>query len=110
MGFVGETDKEARDAFYPGWARVIRDIGRERGFPPPNRAQFDALCGPDGAFLVGRPETVRDKMIAANATMGGISRITFQMSTAALETERMQNSIRLLGTQVSPAVRDAIDV
>jgi hypothetical protein len=50
---------------------------------------------------------VRDKMIVANATMGGISRITFQMSTAALETERMQKSITLLGTEVAPAVRDA---
>jgi hypothetical protein len=86
---------------------VIKDIGRERGFPPPSRAQFNALCGPDGAFLIGSPETVRDKMIVANATMGGISRITFQMSTAALETERMQKSITLLGTEVAPAVRDA---
>ena len=108
MGFVAETDEEARNAFYPGWARVFEDIGRERGFPPPNRAQFNALCGPGGAFLIGSPESVRDKMIAANATMGGISRITFQMSTAALETERMQNSITLLGTKVAPAVRDAV--
>ncbi len=103
---MGETDQEARDAFYPGWARVIKDIGRERGFPPPSRAQFDALCGPDGAFLVGSPETVRDKMIAADATMGGISRITFQMSTAALKTDLMQKSITLLGSKVAPAVRD----
>ncbi|MCZ4350892.1 LLM class flavin-dependent oxidoreductase [Roseovarius aestuarii] len=108
MGFVGETDEEAREAFYPGWARMFEEIGRERGFPPPNRVQFNALCGPDGAFLVGSPQAVRDKMIAANATMGGISRITFQMSTAALETERMQKSIMLLGTEVAPAVRDAI--
>lgn len=108
MGFVGETNNEARDAFYPGWSRAMKDIGRERGFPPPSRAQFDALCGPDGAFLVGSPETVRDKMIAANATMVEISRITFQMSTAALETEQMQKSITLLGTEVAPAVRSAL--
>lgn len=49
-------------------------------------------------------------MIAADATMGGISRITFQMSTAALETEWMQKSITLLGREVAPAVRDAITV
>lgn len=108
MGFVGETDYEARDAFYPGWARVMDQIGAERGFPPASRAQFNALCGPDGAFLVGSPQTVRDKMIAANTVMGGISRITFQMSTAMLETERMQKSITLLGTEVAPAVRSAL--
>ncbi|MFQ1702344.1 Atu2307/SP_0267 family LLM class monooxygenase [Loktanella agnita] len=108
IGFVAETDNAARDAFYPGWERMFRKIGRERGFPPPSRAQFNALCGPDGAFLVGSPATVRDKVIAADATMGGISRITFQMSTAALETEQMQKSITLLGTEVAPAVRGII--
>ncbi len=108
MGFVAETDEDARDAFYPGWARVMNQIGAERGFPPASRAQFNALCGPDGAFLVGSPQTVRDKMIAADALMGGISRITFQMSTAMLETERMQKSITLLGTDVAPAVREIL--
>lgn len=108
MGFVAQTDDTARDAFYPGWERMFRKIGHERGFPPPNRAQFNALCGPDGAFLVGSPKTVRDKMIAANTNLGGIARITFQMSTAALETEQMQNSITLLGTEVAPAVRGTI--
>lgn len=108
MGFVAETDQIARDAFYPGWARAMNQIGAERGFPPASRAQFDALCGPEGAFLVGSPETVRDKMIAADATMGGISRITFQMSTAMLETDQMQRSIALLGTEVAPAVREML--
>ncbi|MGJ8584099.1 MAG: LLM class flavin-dependent oxidoreductase [Marinosulfonomonas sp.] len=108
MGFVGDTDDIARDAFFPGWARAMNNIGRERGFPPASRAQFDALCGPDGAFLVGSPQTVRDKMIAADKVMGGISRITFQMSTAMLDTDRMQRSITLLGTEVAPAVRAAL--
>ncbi|MEJ8472578.1 Atu2307/SP_0267 family LLM class monooxygenase [Roseibium algae] len=108
MGFVGETDEIARDAFYSGWARVMTEIGRERGFPPASRAQFNELCGPHGAFLVGSPQTVRDKMIAANHVMGGISRITFQMSTAMLETEQMQRSITLLGTEVAPEVRAAL--
>ncbi len=105
MGFVGETDAEARDAFYPGWARAMNQIGAERGYPSANRAQFDALCGSDGAFLVGSPQTVRDKIIAADATMGGISRIMFHMSIAMLETEAIQNSISLLGTEVAPDVR-----
>lgn len=108
MGFVADTDEDARDAFYPGWARVMNQIGAERGFPPASRAQFNAMCGPDGAFLVGSAQTVRDKMITADATMGGISRITFQMSTAMLETQHMQKSITLLGEQVAPDVRKAL--
>jgi alkanesulfonate monooxygenase SsuD/methylene tetrahydromethanopterin reductase-like flavin-dependent oxidoreductase (luciferase family) len=108
MGFVGDTDRAARDAFYPGWAHMFTEIGRERGWTRVTRAQFDAMCGPGGAFLIGSPGTVRDKVLAASEALGGLSRITFQMSSAMLETEAMQRSITLLGTEVSPAVKTAL--
>lgn len=107
MGFVGDTDTEARDSYYPGWAKIMNEIGRERGFPPASRAQFDAMCGPDGAFLIGGPETVAEKILRSDQTLGGVSRWTFQMSSAARETEAMQRSIELLGTKVAPVVRSA---
>ncbi len=107
MGFLGETDMAARDAFFPGWAHLTTKIGRERGWSPPTRQQFDAMAGPEGAFLVGDPETVADKMLRASETLGGISRITFQMSTASLDTAAMKRSIELLGTEVAPVVRAA---
>ncbi len=110
MGFVGDTDAEARDSFFPGWLRMISGIGRERGFPPGSREQFDAMCGPHGAFLVGRPQTVADKILATNDDLGGISRVTFQMSSAAFDTQGMQRSIELLGTEVAPAVKSALNV
>jgi probable LLM family oxidoreductase len=105
MGFVGDTDQSARDAFFPGWAHMFTQIGRERGWSAVTRAQFDAMCGPGGAFLIGSPKTVRDKILAANDALGGIARLTFQMSSAMLETEAMQRSIELLGTEVAPAIR-----
>lgn len=108
MGFVGDTDQIARDTFFPGWLHMMNEIGRERGFPPGSRAQFDAMCGPQGAFLVGSPKTVRDKILATNDVLGGISRLNFQMSSAMLETDAMQRSIELLGTEVSPVIKDAI--
>lgn len=107
MGFVGESDAAARDAFFPGWAHLTGTVGRERGWSPPSRAQFDALAGPEGAFLVGSPETVAAKMRQADQVLGGLSRITFQMSTASLETAAMQRSIALLGAEVAPIVRAA---
>ncbi len=108
MGFVGDSVRSARDAFFPGWSHMFTEIGRERGWPPATRAQFDAMCGPDGAFLIGDPRTVREKILAANEALAGISRITFQMSSAMLETEAMQRSIELLGTEVAPAVKAAL--
>lgn len=105
MGFVGETDRAAKDAFFPGWAHLTTKIGRERGWSPPTRRQFEIMAGPDGAFLVGDPKTVAAKMLRASETLGGLSRITFQMSTASLETEAMRRSIELLGTEVAPIIR-----
>ena len=105
MGFVGETDLAARDAFFPGWAHLTATVGRERGWSPPTRAQFDDMASEEGAFLVGAPRTVADKMLRASEVLGGVSRITFQMSTAALETAAMKRSIELLGTEVAPIIR-----
>jgi alkanesulfonate monooxygenase SsuD/methylene tetrahydromethanopterin reductase-like flavin-dependent oxidoreductase (luciferase family) len=105
MGFVGETDIEARDAFYPGWAHLTAKVGRERGWSAPTREQFDDMAGPGGAFLVGSPATVAAKMLSASDVLGGVSRMTFQMSTASLETAAMKRSIQLLGTEVAPIIR-----
>jgi probable LLM family oxidoreductase len=108
MGFVGDTNDAAKDAFFPGWAHMFTEIGRERGWSRATRAQFEAMCGPGGAFLIGDPRTVRDKVLAAYAALGGLSRVTFQMSSAMLETDAMQRSIALLGSEVAPAVKAAL--
>ncbi len=108
MGFVGESSEEARDAFFPGWEYLVSTIGRERGWSKPSREQFDATCGPEGAYLIGDPETVAQKMLDVSDALGGVSRITFQMSSASLETAAMKRSIELLGTRVAPIVRLAM--
>src|SRR5580658_6508416 len=53
IGFLGDTTQEAADDFYPGYAHTFTEIGKERGWPPATRAQFDALRGPTGALLIG---------------------------------------------------------
>lgn len=108
MGFVGETNEDARDAFYPGWAYMVSTIGRERGWSTPSRQQFDATAGPGGAYLIGDPRYVANKMLEASDVLGGVSRITFQMSSASLETAAMKRSIELLGTEVAPIVRASV--
>jgi alkanesulfonate monooxygenase SsuD/methylene tetrahydromethanopterin reductase-like flavin-dependent oxidoreductase (luciferase family) len=108
LGFVGDTDDAAKDAFFPGWAYMFTEIGRERGWSTVTRPQFEAMCSSRGAFLIGSPKTVRDKILDANTALGGVSRITFQMSSAMLETEAMQRSVELLGSEVAPAVKAAL--
>jgi len=108
LGFVADTVAEARDTFYPGWSHMFTEIGRERGWPPVTRAQFDAQCGPGGAFLIGDPKTVARKLREASDDLGGVSRFTFQMSSAATEHQAMLKSIELLGMEVAPLVREGV--
>src|SRR4030081_1944128 len=105
IGFVGDTTQEAADDFFPGYAHTFTEIGKERGWPPATRAQFDALRGPTGALLIGDAETVAQKILYVNEVLGGLSRITFQMGVSALPHEEMLRSIELLGTRVGPIVR-----
>jgi hypothetical protein len=72
------------------------------------RAHFDAQLGPTGALLVGDPETVTEKILRVNESLGGISRLTFQMSVAALPHAKMLRAIELLGIRVAPLVRTAL--
>ena len=72
------------------------------------RAHFDAQLGPTGALLVGDPETVAEKILRVNESLGGISRLTFQMSVAALPHAKLMHAIELLGTRVAPLVRAAL--
>lgn len=105
FGFVAETSQAARDAFYPGYARMLQTIGRERGWPPPSRAQFNAECGPSGAYLIGSVREVTDKVMYVREVLGGVSRLTFQMTNVMMTHDRMLRAIELLGGEVAPLVR-----
>ena len=108
LGYVADSSTAAEDEFFPGYARSFTEIGRERGWPPMTRAHFDAQLGPTGALLVGDPETVTEKILRVNESLGGISRITFQMSVAALPHAKLLRAIELLGTRVAPMVRNSL--
>src|SRR6059036_1480646 len=108
LGYVADSSTTAEDEFFPGYAQSFTEIGRERGWPPMTRAHFDAQLGPTGALLVGDPETVTEKILRVNESLGGISRLTFQMSVAALPHAKMLRAIELLGTRVAPLVRTAL--
>jgi alkanesulfonate monooxygenase SsuD/methylene tetrahydromethanopterin reductase-like flavin-dependent oxidoreductase (luciferase family) len=108
LGYVAATTQEAADDFFPGYARAVTDVGKERGWPPVTRAAFDAQRGPEGALLIGSAEEVVEKIIHHDEALGGISRITFQMNAASLPHAKLMQAIEVLGTRVSPAVREAL--
>ncbi len=110
VGFLAETADEAAEIFFPGYAHTFTEIGKERGWPPATRAQFDALRGPTGALLIGDAETVAKKILYVHEVLGGISRVTFQMGVSTLPHPKMLHAIEILGTQVAPIVRSELGV
>ncbi len=104
LGYVGKDSKTARDTYYPGYAKTFTRIGRERGWPPVRRDHFDAQAGRKGAFLLGSPEEVAEKILRHSEALGGIARVTFQMDNAGLSHAQLLESIALIGEEVSPLV------
>jgi probable LLM family oxidoreductase len=105
LGYVADTDEEAAEDFFPGYAETFSQIGRERGWGPVTRGQFDALLRPMGALAVGSPRTVAAKIAHYEQVLGGISRFSFQMSVAGLGHGKLMRSIELAGQSVLPLVK-----
>src|SRR6266446_7929456 len=103
--YVARTTQEAADDFFPGFARAVTDVGKERGWPAMTRAAFDAQRGPHGALLIGSADEVAEKILRHNETLGGISRLTFQMNDASLPHSKLMRATELIGAHVAPAVR-----
>ena len=106
-GYIAATDEQARDEMWPHYAEMQARIGRERGWAPMSRVQFDHATGPSGALFVGAPETVAAKIVKV-ATGLGLSRFDLKYSIGTLPHELLMNSIRLYGTDVIPSVRDQL--
>ncbi|MGQ1838803.1 LLM class flavin-dependent oxidoreductase [Kocuria turfanensis] len=104
-GYVAETDEQAREEFFPHQAYTHARIGRERGWGPLTRAEFDAMCGPEGAYFVGSPETVARKIVRSSAALGA-ARFDLKYAVGTLDHARMTRSIELFGTEVRRYVED----
>ena len=106
-GHVADTDEQAKEELWPHYADMMNRIGRERGWPPLGRAQFEQAAGPGGALYCGSPETVAAK-IAATATALGLSRFDLKYSNGTLPHDIQMKSLELYGTKVVPLVRDRL--
>ncbi len=105
LGHVADTNEQAADDFFPGYAREFTNIGKERGWPPVTRSQFDALLRPRGALMVGDPQYVAEKLKTMDEDLGGLSRIQMQTSVAGLAHAQAMHSIELYGAKTAPLLR-----
>jgi len=102
-GFLADDDAEARDVFYPYHLAAASRIAAERGFAQPNRISFEAQSGRHGAFFVGSPEHVAEKIITLHASLGH-DRQHVQMDYSGVPQRESLRAIELLGTRVKPLV------
>ena len=82
-------------------------IGRERGWPPTTREQFEFMRSPKGSLLVGSPQQVIDKILYEHELFGN-TRFMVQFSVGTLPHKQMMHAIELFGNVVAPAVRKAL--
>ncbi len=105
--YIADTSQQAAEEFFPSYAEVMTRIGRERGWPPTTRQQFEALRSPRGALLVGSPQEVIDKILFQYEIFGH-QRFLAQLTVGSMPHDKTMRAIELLGTKVAPAVRQEI--
>ncbi len=106
-GHVAATDEQAKEEIWPHYLAMMNRIGRERGWPPRGRDDFERETGPDGALYVGSPDTVAAK-IARTVKELGLSRFDMKYSSGTLSHDKLMTSIELFGTRVMPKVRASL--
>ncbi|MEO5649289.1 MAG: LLM class flavin-dependent oxidoreductase [Ginsengibacter sp.] len=105
--YVGEESQKAGDEFYPYYAKMMNRVGRDRGWPPLSRQQFDHSRAPKGALMVGSVQQVIDKILYEHELFGN-TRFFAQASVGNVPHLKTMKSIELFGTKVAPAIRKEI--
>jgi len=103
-GYLSERSQQAADEFFPSYALVMSRIGKERGWPPTTRAQFETSRSKQGSLLVGSPQEVIDKILYEKELFG-LSRFLLHVSVGTMPHAQIMHSIELFGTQVAPVIR-----
>ncbi len=104
IGYIADTSQEAGDEFFPAYSAMMNKIGRERGWSPMSRRDFDALRTLRGALVIGSPEEVTEKILYQHKIFGH-QRFLLQSSVGAISHSKIMHAIELFGTKVAPVVR-----
>jgi probable LLM family oxidoreductase len=103
-GLIADRSQDAADIAFPPFAMLMNQLGKERGWPPMSREQFEASRGLRGANFVGSPEEVIEKILFQHQIFGH-QRFLLQFSVGTIPHDKMMRSIELFGTKVAPVVR-----
>lgn len=105
LGFVATTTKEAHDIFFPGYARAMNNIAKERGWATMTRTAFEQQANELGALVIGDPKEVAAKIKRHSEALGGISRFSFHMDIGHPSHEHLMEAIELIGQEVASLLK-----
>jgi probable LLM family oxidoreductase len=103
-GYIAETAQEALDESFPYVSAMMDKIGRERGWPPHTRTDYNAAATRRGANFVGNPEQIVEKILYQQELFDH-DRFLVQFSVGTMPHAKIMRSIELFGTEVAPTVR-----
>ena len=106
-GFIADGSRQAVDDAFPFFQAAMNKIGRERGWPPMTRAQYEGSCSPRGANFIGSPDDVIEKILFQHEIFGH-DRLLLMLSIGTMPHDKVMRAIELLGTKVAPVVREEI--
>lgn len=106
-GFVADDAQEALNLSFASSSILMNRIGKERGWPPMSRAQYEASATLRGANFVGNPEQIVEKILFQHEIFQH-QRFLIQLSVGTLPHSKVLRAIELLGTEIAPVVRKEI--
>jgi len=104
--FLGTTTS-VKDDYYPFYAAQMDAIGKSRGWAPFSKEVFMNTTRPEGAYFMGEPNAVIDKILQQREWFGH-TRFVGQMDVGAPDHKMIMKSIELFGTKVAPEIRKAL--
>ena len=103
-GFIARRSQEAADLAFRPFKMVMDQLGRERGWPPMSREDFEASRSLHGANFVGSPEEIAEKILYQHKLFGH-DRFLLQLTVGTIPHKKVLEAIELFGTEVAPLVR-----
>jgi len=106
--YAADDARQAADEFYPSYEQLMNRVGKERGWSPLNRPQYEQLRK-NGPLIVGDAQQAIDKIMHQYELFGN-TRFLAQLVTGQISHAQVLRSIEILGTRIAPAIRKEIPV
>lgn len=106
-GFISDDSQDAANTYFPSYQAAMNKIGRERGWPPVSRPQFESARALRGSDFVGSPDEIIEKILFQHELFGH-QRLLLQLGLGGIPHAKMMRAIELLGTKIAPVVREEI--